>query len=105
MHTTKNVLSEAVYYILLSLRRPLHGYGVIKETEKLSNGRVRLSAGTLYGALSNLMGKAGIEALETEADSRKKEYALTPAGKEVLLQELERLRELVRNGEELLSNY
>ena len=40
-------LTEAVYYILLSLDKPLHGYGIMQNTETLSNGRVRLAAGTL----------------------------------------------------------
>ncbi|MDE6233212.1 MAG: PadR family transcriptional regulator, partial [Lachnospiraceae bacterium] len=42
-------LTEAVYYILLSLIQPLHGYGIMQNVEKLSKGRVRLAAGTLYG--------------------------------------------------------
>ena len=45
-------LTEAVFYILLSLDRPLHGYGIMQNVESLSGGRVRLAAGTLYGALS-----------------------------------------------------
>ena len=40
-------LTEAVFYILLSLDEPLHGYGIMQNAERLSNGRVRLAAGTL----------------------------------------------------------
>ncbi len=47
-------LTEAVFYILLSLDEPLHGYGIMQNAERLSNGRVRLAAGTLYGALDTL---------------------------------------------------
>ena len=43
-------LTEAVYYILLSLDQPLHGYGIMQNIERISGGRVRLAAGTLYGA-------------------------------------------------------
>ena len=48
-------LTEAVYYILLSLLQPMHGYGIMQNTEALSEGRVRLAAGTLYGALNTLL--------------------------------------------------
>ena len=50
-------LTEAVFYILLSLQRPLHGYGIMQRVEELSRGRVRLAAGTLYGALATLVEK------------------------------------------------
>ena len=43
-------LTEAVYYILLSLLSPLHGYGIMQKVESMSGGRLRLAAGTLYGA-------------------------------------------------------
>ncbi|MBQ4101229.1 MAG: PadR family transcriptional regulator, partial [Oscillospiraceae bacterium] len=47
-------LTEAVYYILLSLTKPMHGYGIMQNVETLSNGRVKLAAGTLYGAINTL---------------------------------------------------
>ena len=49
-------LTEAVYYILLSLLTPMHGYGIMQNTESLSGGRVKLAAGTLYGAINSLLG-------------------------------------------------
>ena len=96
-------LTEAVYYILLSLLSPRHGYGIMQMAEQLSHGRVRLAAGTLYGALTALCEKGWIRLLPSEEDSRKKEYILTPKGREVLEVELERLRELVANGENVLK--
>lgn len=96
-------LTEGVYYILLSLLQPLHGYGIIQNVEKLSAGRVRLAAGTLYGAINTLLEKGWITALEGEADSRKKEYVITEAGREMLVKELQRLEELVNNGKHLLG--
>lgn len=96
-------LTEGVYYILLSLLQPLHGYGIIQNVEKLSAGRVRLAAGTLYGAINTLLEKGWIAALEGEADSRKKEYVITEAGREMLVKELQRLEELVNNGKHLLG--
>ena len=62
-------LTEAVYYILLSLMQPMHGYGIMQNAEKLSGGRVRLAAGTLYGALNSLMEKGWICALPGGEDS------------------------------------
>jgi len=100
---TGAALTEAVYYILLSLTAPMHGYGIMQNVEALSNGRVRLAAGTLYGAISTLLEKGWITALSGEKDSRKKEYRITPLGKTVLLGEIERLRELLKNGEEIMK--
>ena len=96
-------LTEAVYYILLSLLEPLHGYGIIQNVEQLSGGRVRLAAGTLYGAINTLLEKGWITALTGEADSRKKEYIITQTGHEILQKELQRLTELLENGKRLLG--
>lgn len=97
------VLTESTYYILLSLYKPQHGYGIMQQTEQLSGGRVRLAAGTLYGALNSLCEKGWITPLPASADSRKKEYRLTDRGLAVLRQELNRLRQLVENGERILQ--
>ena len=91
-------LTEAVFYILLSLTTPLHGYGIMQNAERLSNGRVKLAAGTLYGAINSLLEKGWIYALPGDGDSRKKEYVITDAGKEVVKNELNRLKELYDNG-------
>lgn len=93
------VLTEAVYYILLALHEPLHGYGIMQKIQELSGGRVLLAAGTLYGALSTLVEREWIEALPGDKGSRRKEYLVTPKGKEVVKNEIERLRELIANGE------
>ena len=73
----------------------------MQKTEQLSSGRVRLAAGTLYGALNTLLEKGWIAAGPQEG--RQKRYQLTPQGREALLGELDRLRELVANGETLLG--
>lgn len=72
-------LTEAVFYILLSLDTPLHGYGIMQNVERLSGGRVRLAAGTLYGALATLTERGWIVSLGDESEGRKKEYQITPA--------------------------
>ena len=97
------VLTESTYYILLSLYTPQHGYGIMQQTEKLSGGRVRLAAGTLYGALNSLCEKGWIVPLPAIEESRKKEYRLTEKGLTVLKNELRRLQQLVENGESIIK--
>lgn len=97
------VLTESTFYILLSLVTPRHGYGIMQEVERMSEGRVRLRAGTLYGALNTLCDKRWIRQLVPEPGSRKKEYEITDEGFEVLRRESERLRELVENANAVLG--
>ena len=99
------VLTEAVYYILLSLDEPLHGYGIMQNVERLSGGRVRLAAGTLYGALNTLLERGWIEALPETESSRKKEYRITETGRQTVLAEIGRLRELLQNGENITKGW
>ena len=96
-------LTEAVYYILLSLLTPRHGYGIMQNAEVLSGGRVKLAAGTLYGAINSLLEKGWITALPGEKDSRKKEYVITEKGKTVLKAEITRLQELLDNGRRIME--
>jgi len=92
-------LTEAVYYILLALRKPNHGYGITQEVEQLTGGRVALGAGTLYGAIQTLQKKGWIDIYSVETESRKKkEYVITDAGREVFEAEKERLQELLNNA-------
>ena len=98
-----NALTEAVYYILLSLMQPMHGYGIMQSVEQRSGGRLRLAAGTRYGAISTMLEKGWITALGNGADSRKKEYVITETGREVLRAEYARLKELVDNGRAVLE--
>lgn len=101
--TGRGALTEAVYYILLSLTKPMHGYGIMQYVSQLSRGRVNLGAGTLYGAINTLLEKGWICTVPQSSQSRKKEYILTQEGKAVLLAELDRLRELLQNGETILN--
>ena len=99
MSEKDNPLTEAVFYILLSLRHPNHGYGVIQEVEELTRGRVSLGAGTLYGALQTMQKRGWIRVVSQETESRKKkEYIITEAGKEVFETERARLAELLGNA-------
>ncbi|WP_019229959.1 MULTISPECIES: PadR family transcriptional regulator [Sedimentibacter] len=96
-------LTETTYYILLSLYKPQHGYGIMQQAEELSKGRIRLAAGTLYGALNTMCEKGWITLLPVEEGSRKKEYKITGRGVSILKSEIERLRELVYNGDLILG--
>lgn len=95
-------LTEAVYYILLSLNTPLHGYGIMQNVKKMTNDRLNIGAGTLYGALNTLTKKGFITEVKG-CDPSKKEYMITDLGKEALEGEFIRLKELVKNGEEILG--
>jgi DNA-binding PadR family transcriptional regulator len=96
-------LTETIFYVLLALGTPLHGYGIMQQVNELTAGRVALGAGTLYGALTNLTEKGWIRPLQGAADERKKEYEITGAGREAVTEELERLEELLRNGRRVVK--
>jgi len=96
-------LTESTYYILLALFRPQHGYGIMQQVEEMSAGRIRLAAGTLYGALSAMTDKGWIIQLPVEDGSRRKDYAITEKGIKVLVNEVLRLRELLSNGEAVIG--
>ena len=102
MNESKGALTEAVYYILISLYAPLHGYGVIQNVEKLSGGRVKLGAGTLYGAINTLLTRGWIVECG-ESGERKKEYIITQSGRRAVLDEIDRLQELLDNGRRVVS--
>lgn len=89
-------LTEAVYYILLSVYEPMHGYGIMQKTKEMSDNRVNLGAGTLYGAINTLLEKQWIRLYSD--DAKKKEYLITDLGKDVIENEIERLEELLKNG-------
>ncbi|MBV8807055.1 MAG: helix-turn-helix transcriptional regulator [Acidobacteriaceae bacterium] len=93
-------LTEPVLLILTSLaNQPRHGYALLKDIENLSQGRVRLSTGTLYGALRRLLEAGWIERFEQEDASRDKQaYRLTPAGRRQLQGELDRMKQLARTA-------
>lgn len=97
----KNIpLTEVVFYILLAVRRPNHGYGIIQEVEKLTGGRVVLGPGTLYGAIQTLEKKGWIRVYSVDTESRKKkEYIITDLGRAVFEEERRRLGELLKNAD------
>ncbi|MGP1376443.1 MAG: PadR family transcriptional regulator [Bulleidia sp.] len=92
-------LSESIYYILLRLYHPAHGYALMKDIAEMTGGRVNLGAGSLYGALDTLQKKGWIKALDEHPQDRKIEYIITDTGKQFFEKELIRLEELLRNAE------
>ena len=98
-------ITEPVLLILLSLvERPRHGYAILQDTEAISHGRVRLSTGTLYGALRRLLNDGWIERFDDGDDSRGKQaYRLTSLGRRNLQTEVTRLKQLTRAANLRLS--
>lgn len=93
-------LREPTFFILLSLSPgPKHGYAILKEVESLSEGRLKLSTGTLYGAIKRLLDRGWIrrvdDPLPNSTDRERKSYDLTELGRRVLNAEIARLRKLV----------
>jgi DNA-binding PadR family transcriptional regulator len=90
-------LQEPTIYILLSLRgSEKHGYAILKDVAELSGMRVRLSTGTLYGALYRLLDQGLIEQVDLENQSRgKKAYRLTRSGLEVFDAEISRMKQIL----------
>lgn len=82
-------MSEPMLYILLALKEPLHGYGIIKYVKELTDGRLTIGYGTLYGILGKLQ-KAGVICVYDEVDNRII-YECTSRGKTLLNAEIERL--------------
>ncbi len=103
-------LTETTFYILLSIAEDRkHGYAILKDVQALSQDRVILSTGTLYGALSRLLEQGLIERVEVEKPEEvgrpRKFYTLTQSGNKVLEAEIMRLRALVKTAQQRLPQF
>lgn len=95
MNTSKQLpLTETTYLILLALQSAGHGYAVMQRVEEMSEGRVRIAAGTMYGALDHLTKQKLIEPVRSE-DPRRKVFKTTAAGLELLAAETQRMEKQV----------
>jgi DNA-binding PadR family transcriptional regulator len=94
-------LTESTFYIMLTLTEPLHGYAVMQEVERLSEGVVKIGPGTLYGAFSTMESAGLIDMVREEG--RRKSYQLTEKGRLVLKRQIDRLNMMVRNSSEVLT--
>lgn len=88
-------MTETGFYILLCLQKANHGYGIVQMVEKMTEGEIRLSPGTMYGSLSK-MEKDGLIAFIREEEKRKL-YVITSLGREVLDLEMKRIKRLYKN--------
>ncbi|MDQ3746390.1 MAG: PadR family transcriptional regulator [Acidobacteriota bacterium] len=97
-------LTPAVFHILLALADgERHGYGVIKEVDARTEGKVRLGPGTLYGSIKRMLAEGMIEESGERPDpelddERRRYYRLTKFGRRVAVAEAERLSRLVASA-------
>lgn len=92
-------MTETGLYILLCLKEPNHGYGIVQKVKELTDGDIALAPGTMYGSLSK-MEKDGLISFQREEEKRKI-YLITELGKEVLALEMQRIDRLYRNTKEM----
>ena len=92
-------MTETGFYILLCLREPNHGYGIVQKVKEITDGDIVLAPGTMYGSLSK-MEKDGLICFQGEEEKRKK-YLITKLGREVLDIEMQRINRLYRNMKEM----
>ncbi|UTR10404.1 PadR family transcriptional regulator [Evansella sp. LMS18] len=96
-------MTETAYYILLSLNKPRHGYGIVKHVEEITHQRLRLGSGTVYGTLMKMQRDGVITVYADE--QRKTTYEITPAGKKLIRAEIGRLQELYENGASIKGEF
>ena len=92
-------LTETTFYILLVLTTPAHGYAIIQEIDKLSDGTVKVAAGTMYGAIENLLKLNWIEEIPSR-EKRRRVYQITDVGEKMLTLEIERQKSLIKLSSE-----
>ena len=90
-------MTETGFYILYCLHEPMHGYNIVQQVLKLTDGEIRISPGTMYGSLSK-MERDGVICFVREEEKRKI-YRITELGREVLALEMRRIRRLYRTVE------
>lgn len=90
-------MTETAFYILLALKEPLHGYGIILKVEDLTEGRIRIGPGTIYGTLSKMEADGLI--IPVGQEDRRKIYLQSSIGSDLVKLEVTRLKELIKNAE------
>lgn len=95
-------LTEPMYYVLLCLKDPLHGYGIMQRVDELTKGRVKVGPGTLYNLIDRFEKEEIVKRVASEG--KKKTYQLTDKGYGLLHEEMNRLRLLLTDGEEILND-
>ena len=95
-------MTEAAYYVLISLNKPRHGYGLMQHVIDITNERIKIGAGTMYGNLSRMEKEGLINSVAEE--ERKKIYEISEKGKILLKLEIKRLEELLNHGKSEMGN-
>ena len=93
-------MTETAFYILLCLRKPNHGYGIVQMVERMTDGAIRLAPGTMYGSLSKMEKDRVIQFVREE--EQRKIYQITSLGMEVLQLELKRIERLYKIAQEVM---
>lgn len=96
MPYTSGPMTEAMFYVLLALNNPNHGYQLMNAISQVSNGRIKMGPGTLYGVLARLQ-KDGLITI-VEDDGRRKIYEMNDVGRAALGEEYNRLLSMVQDG-------
>lgn len=97
-----DTLTEQMYYLLLALHQPGHGYAIMERVREMTDGRLQIGPGTLYTLLGRFETE-GLIRLNYSEDRNRKIYCLTDTGRQILEQEYERLRRLVADGRAVLG--
>jgi DNA-binding PadR family transcriptional regulator len=96
MPNQEGPMTEAMYYVLLALSKPTHGYQLMMDIKEISGGRIKMGPGTLYGVLTRLL-KEHLLNIKDD-DGRRKTYELTAQGKTALKTEYQRLKLMLKDG-------
>ena len=91
-------MTETGFYILFSLQKPNHGYGIVQNVEKATDGYLKIAPGTMYGTLSKMEKDGLIQFIKEE--EKRKIYEITELGREVLSLEIERIKRLYKTAQE-----
>lgn len=98
-----NQLTDSMYYILLSLLEPLHGYGIKQQIADLSNGEIEIGPASLYTILKKLVTRDLIILLEEDGE-RKKTYQISASGRALLKRDIHRRIRMAEMGKKVLKD-
>ncbi|EKS4343803.1 PadR family transcriptional regulator [Clostridium sporogenes] len=95
-------LTDTAFYILSSVIEEKHGYLIMKDIEKFTNNEVVIGPASLYTTLKKLL-KAGLVELNPNVDENKKIYKITNKGREMLIKEINRKKQMITFAENFLK--
>lgn len=98
----EEILNDSTYYILLTLIKPIHGYGIMQKVQEISKGEMIIGPASLYTILKKLQDAGYIQLLE-DCEERRKTYTLMDKGKSILRKDIDRRIAMVEQGKEALK--